>query len=78
MDRLAQLAISEEGFIFDPVTGNSFTTNKTGLFIIQALKEGKKIENIVQMLVEKYEVSKEEAEKDVTDFVEQLRYHHLI
>jgi len=78
MDKLARLAISEEGFIFDPVSGNSFTTNKTGLFILKALKEGKAEEAIVHALTEKYEVSREEAEKDVTDFIEQLRYYRLI
>ncbi|MDL1970095.1 MAG: PqqD family protein [Candidatus Desulfofervidaceae bacterium] len=78
MDKLARLAISEEGFIFDPVSGNSFTTNKTGLFILKALKEGKGEEEIVQALTEKYETTKEGAEKDVTDFIEQLRYYRLI
>ncbi|MCD6319111.1 MAG: PqqD family protein [Candidatus Desulfofervidaceae bacterium] len=78
MDKLARLAISEEGFIFDPVSGNSFTTNKTGLFNLKALKEGKGEEEIVQALTEKYETTKEGAEKDVTDFIEQLRYYRLI
>ena len=39
MSRLNRLAINDEGFIFDPETGNSFTVNGTGLFIIKLLKE---------------------------------------
>jgi PqqD family protein of HPr-rel-A system len=78
MNKLKQLAISEEGFIFDPMTGNSFTTNRTGLAILEALKEGKKEEEIVKLLASKYEVSEEEVRKDLTDFLEQLRYYALI
>jgi len=78
MGQLKHLAISEEGFIFDPVTGSSFTTNETGLFIISALKEGKKEEEIIKLLAENFEVTKEEALRDLTDFIEQLRYYGLM
>ncbi|OMH40167.1 HPr-rel-A system PqqD family peptide chaperone [Desulfurobacterium indicum] len=78
MSRLNRLAISEEGFIFDPETGNSFTVNKTGLFIINMLKEGKDVEDIVEALTEEFEVDREEAMRDVTDFLEQLRFMGLI
>ncbi|WP_022846723.1 MULTISPECIES: HPr-rel-A system PqqD family peptide chaperone [unclassified Desulfurobacterium] len=73
MNKLNRLAISEEGFIFDPETGNSFTVNKTGLFILNLLKEGKDVEDIVEALTEEFEVDREEATRDVTDFIEQLR-----
>jgi len=78
MDRLSQLAINEEGFVFDPLTGESFTVNQTGLFILKELKEGKSQEEIVQDLVENFEVSKEEAERDLVDFIEKLRSYRLI
>ncbi|WP_457568852.1 HPr-rel-A system PqqD family peptide chaperone [Desulfurobacterium sp.] len=78
MSKLNRLAISEEGFIFDPETGNSFTVNKTGLFIINMLKEGKDVEDIVEALTEEFEVDREEAMRDVTDFLEQLRLMGLI
>ena len=78
MEQLKRLAISEEGFIFDPVTGSSFTTNSVGLFIINAMKEGKKEEEIVELLTKNFEVSEEEAARDLTDFIEQLRHYGLI
>ncbi|NPA17000.1 MAG: HPr-rel-A system PqqD family peptide chaperone [Aquificae bacterium] len=78
MDRLSQLAINDEGFVFDPLTGESFTVNQTGLFILKELKEGKSQEEIVQDLVENFEVSKEEAERDLVDFIEKLRSYRLI
>ncbi|WP_457568264.1 HPr-rel-A system PqqD family peptide chaperone [Desulfurobacterium sp.] len=78
MSRLNRLAISEEGFIFDPETGNSFTVNKTGLFILNLLKEGKDAEDVVEALTEEFEVDREEAMRDVADFLEQLRLLGLI
>jgi PqqD family protein of HPr-rel-A system len=73
MSRLNRLAINDEGFIFDPETGNSFTVNGTGLFILKLLKEGKGEEEILSALMEEYDVSEEEARRDLLDFIEQLR-----
>jgi len=78
MNRLKRLAINEEGFVFDPSTGESFTTNKTGLFILNMLKEGKSKEEIVEAIVSEYSVDKETAERDVIDFLERLRSYHLL
>ncbi|MBK3333287.1 HPr-rel-A system PqqD family peptide chaperone [Persephonella atlantica] len=78
MNRIKQLAINEEGFVFDPLTGDSFTVNQTGLFILQKLKEGKETEQIVKELTEEFEVSQEEAERDLIDFVEKLRSYRLL
>jgi len=75
---LQRLAINDEGFIFDPETGNSYTVNKTGLFIIKLLKEGKSEEEIVKALSEKFDVSEEDARRDLVDFVEQLRLYGLL
>ncbi len=73
MNKLNKLAINDEGFIFDPETGNSYTVNEVGLFILKQLKEGKSESEILDALVENYEVEREEAEKDLIDFLEQLR-----
>ncbi|WP_457640116.1 HPr-rel-A system PqqD family peptide chaperone [Persephonella sp.] len=78
MERLKQLAINEEGFVFDPLTGESFTVNQTGLFILKKLKEGKTEEEILKELVENFEVSEEEAQRDIIDFIEKLRSYRLI
>ncbi len=78
MNRLSQLAINDEGFIFDPVRGESFTVNKTGLLIIKALKEGKSQEEIVRELVSSFNVEEEKARIDLVDFLERLRSLNLI
>ncbi len=78
MSNLVRLAISEEGFIFDPFTGNSFTTNRVGLWILKQLKQGKTLQDIWQEMIEEFEVEPEVAERDLTDFIEQLRTYKLI
>ncbi len=77
-DRLTKLAISDEGFIFDPETGNSYTTNPTGLLILRMLKEGKGEEEIVKALTEEFGAEEEEARRDLYDFLEQLRAYGLV
>ena len=46
MNRLSQLALSDEGFVFDPQTGDSFQVSETGIAVLRALKEGRSDEEI--------------------------------
>ncbi len=78
MERLSQLAINDEGFIFDPYTGNSYITNKTGILIFSELKNGKSEEEIAKIISEKFNIEHSVALKDVTDFIEQLRSLSLL
>jgi hypothetical protein len=55
MSRLNQLAINDEGFVFDPSTGESFTLNPTGLAILKAMKEQKTSREIAEELQEHFE-----------------------
>jgi hypothetical protein len=76
--KLHNLAVSGTGFIFDPVTGNSYNTNETGLFIISRLKENDSIAQITKSLTEQYDVSAEIAEQDILQMIESLRSDYLI
>lgn len=64
--------------ILVPVTGldNKFdgliTLNETGVFIWKQLEAGKDADGIVAALLEEYEVSEEQARKNVTDILNQL------
>lgn len=72
------IAVSDSGFIFNPSTGDSFSTNLIGAEIIQMLKEQKDKEEIIQTLVEQYLVDKSTLEKDVQDFLQILASHYLL
>jgi hypothetical protein len=50
------IALSENGFVFNPSTGDSFTMNNTGKEVLILIKEGKSINDITQIMVDKYDV----------------------
>jgi len=72
------IAISENGFIFNPLTGDSFSVNETGVFIVQKLKDGESDETIIQNLKDKYDLDTSTAEKDFNDFLSMLQSYKLI
>jgi len=68
MSALSQLALNDEGFIFDPTTGDSYQANGTALAVITALRDGATETEAAQTLADTYAVSAEEAGRDVGDF----------
>ena len=78
LNRLHDLAISDSGFIFNPSTGNSYTTNETGVFIITMLKKHNDIATTALLLSEEYDVDQSTAELDIYSLLEMLRSHELI
>ena len=78
MQRLKDLAISESGFIFDPYTGSTFTTNSTGRLILNLLKEGKSGGEVRFALSQQFEVGEADLPRDIEEFVSLLRENHLL
>lgn len=72
------IAISETGFVFNPLNGDSFTTNIVGLEIIKLMQSNVSNEKIIKHIVDKFNIDKITAEKDLEDFLLQLNYHQLI
>jgi len=75
---LSHLAISAEGFIFNPSTGDSFQVSQTGLQIVNALREDKSENEIAQTLSDTYDVSLENAQRDLADFKSNLKFLGLL
>lgn len=71
------IAVSENGFIFNPMTGDSFSVNETGVFILQKLKESESEETILKLLMEEYDLDTYTAEKDLNDFLSMLKSYQL-
>lgn len=71
------IAISESGFIFNPTSGDSFSANQIGADIITLMKEDKKLPEIIKTISVKYDVEPSVFEKDLEDFVIQLRDNNL-
>lgn len=72
-DVLNRLALSDSGFVFDPVTGNSFSLNVTGLAIVRRLQRGETAGQLIASLQEEFEVEPQTAERDVIEFAALLR-----
>lgn len=72
------IAVSENGFIFNPVTGDSFTLNTTGMQIIAMLKTGKTMEQIKEALASEYYVDAMVLERYLEDFIAELKRNNLL
>ena len=79
LTRLRDLAVSDSGFVFDPMTGYTFTVNPTGLRVLQGLKSGESPEAIAQGLLEEFDLEGgEDVPRDVDEFLDRLREHGLV
>lgn len=72
------IATSEAGFIFNPASGDSFSSNPIGSAILALFKEDKSREEIINEICTRYEVDKNQFEKDLEDFLSQLRDYNLL
>ncbi len=77
-DKLSSLAISDTGFIFDPATGQTYNTNLTGIEIIRSLKAGMEVRQIMDALLDEFDVQENELEVDLMDFIHNLKNYYLI
>jgi len=77
-NHLKDLAISESGFVFDPVTGATFTVNATGLAILQALRAGKERREVQAELDASFETRGQDVGADVDEFILLLERHDIL
>jgi hypothetical protein len=52
--------------------------NQTGAEILALLKQDTPRENIISAITEKFDISSNQAEKDLEDFISQLTIYNLI
>jgi hypothetical protein len=78
MEIKRDIAISESGLVFNPITGLSFTTNPIGCEIIKMLKAKATFPDIQEHILTVYDVSADEFQKDFEDFVNWLRTYELV
>ena len=79
VSRLRELAVSDAGFVFDPVTGHTFNVNQTALAVLRALKEGHASEAVVASVRDGFELEPEDdVQRDVDEFIARLRDQGLV
>jgi len=72
------IATSEEGFIFNPTTGDSFSANKIGTEIILLLKQENDVPEIVKQMCSKYDVDSSLFERDLDEFMSVLKEFNIL
>ena len=72
------IAISESGFVFDPMSGESFSVNEIGMEILSLLKQEKSADQISEFFMESYDIDATDFEKYFYDFIGMLRQYQLI
>lgn len=71
------IRISDNGFIFNSKTGDSFNVNLTGLELIKMIKQGSESDAIKNMFLEQYELDELAFEKDFYEFCALIKYHQI-
>jgi hypothetical protein len=72
------IAVSETGLLFNPVTGESYAVNPIGVEILEMLKEGVNEAEIARRILDKYATEEATFEKDYQDFMTILHHHNLL
>ena len=76
--KLKDLAVSETGFIFDPHTGATYTTNGSGVAILRGLQEGLDRDAVIARLRGGFEVAEADLDRDIDEFIQILRENALV
>lgn len=78
MTSLKNLSVTEDGFVFAPSTGDTYTLNPCARLILQRLQQGETLPQIVQFLCTEFGLSCGVAERDMADFIQQLQTLGLV
>lgn len=72
------IATNEFGFIFNPATGDSFSSNPIAAEIIRLMKDNLSVNEIKKYLFDNYDADKLIIEKDVDEFINSLNENKLL
>lgn len=70
---LQRLVVADDGLVFDPVSGQTFTANETGLLLLRLLQQRKSVSSIVRTIKENYNVTPSQAIHEIREFCRFLR-----
>lgn len=71
-ERIIFTALGEEGVVFDIQSNEYLTLNETFFKILKSIDEQLDFDNIVSLLQNEYEISKEDCEKEVMNSINLL------
>jgi len=74
----SNIAVSDNGFVFDPNNGDSYNLNFIGQEILQLLKSNLSEKEITKAITEKYDVEENTFEQNLFDFIGMLNHYDLL
>ncbi|MBW2700429.1 MAG: HPr-rel-A system PqqD family peptide chaperone [Deltaproteobacteria bacterium] len=69
----SNLALSENGFLFDSRTGSTYSLNRTGTHILRALIDGVSVEDLPAKLESTFEMDPAVCDRDIEQFLFRLK-----
>ena len=72
-----EIKISDNGFVFNSNTGDSFNLNPSGLELIKMIAASKEFDEIKEAFLLKFEVDDLTFEKDFYEFCALLKHHQI-
>lgn len=72
------IALSENGFVFNPSTGDSFTLNNTGREVMMLIRKGLAIKDITNRIEAEYDIDRLTLERYIDDFISDLQSYNLL
>ena len=73
-----ELTLTGNGFLFDHVTGLTYTLNQSAAFIFKKLIENEEPNTIIKSLIENFEVDDATARQDMEEFYKLTRTYGII
>ena len=73
----SEVNISDNGFVFNSKTGDSFSLNPSGLELMKMISEEKELDEIKDAFLTKYDVDDLSFEKDFYEFCTLLKHHQI-
>jgi hypothetical protein len=71
------IAINDNGFLFDPNSGESYTTNPVAREIVFMMKQNLPENKMKRIILDRYDVDEYTLEKNLIDFYAMLRHFNL-
>ncbi len=73
----SNIAVSDNGFVFDPSTGDSYSVNPIGVNIIRWMRSYDSESDVIDQIIKSYDVDSKTVEKDLYDFLNLLLNYQL-
>ena len=72
------IAVSESGFLFDSMSGDSFSLNPIAAEILELIREQKSIDDVKRIILNKYEVTSTMLDKTIDEYVFTLKKLNIV